>query len=133
VLSDVAVSAVELNSLGGDFHSHFRGVQFRLGSLYAVNLLSRLCHGSLVNQQLGSLYLGSHVSQLELSVLELSDGTSELFSLFYIFDGGLQSAFRQTQGLRGDSDPSAVQSVHGDVEALALLSQQILLGDAAVG
>ena len=93
-------------------------------------LILRGC--SLVNHVLSSLSLGSHVSQLELGVLECADGLAELLSLFYVSDGSLKSALADAECLCSDTDTSAVQRVHCDVEALALLSQHVCLRDAAV-
>ena len=70
VLSGVAVAAVELYSLCGDFHGYLCGVELGLCGLEAVLLLGGLGHGCLVHQKLSGLYLGGHVSQLELGVLQ---------------------------------------------------------------
>ena len=73
-----------------------------------------------------------HVGQLELSVLELAQALAELDTLLRVLDSLVDSALAQAQGLRGDADPAAVQGLHGDLEALALFAQQILLGNDAV-
>jgi hypothetical protein len=44
----------------------------------------------------------------------------------------IQSAFRKAESLGSNSDTSAVQRVHRDIEALALCAEQVLLRDAAV-
>mgnify|MGYP000526683930 CR=1 FL=1 len=46
-----------------------------------------------------------------------------------LFHGALGNA----QSLGRDADAAAVQGLHGDLEALALLAQQVLLGNDAVG
>ena len=74
-----------------------------------------------------------HVGQLELGVLELAQALAELDTLLRVLDSLVDSALAQAQGLRGDADPAAVQGLHGDLEALALFAQQILLGNDAVG
>ena len=73
-----------------------------------------------------------HVSQLELGVLELGDALAELDALLGILDGLLHGALAQAQSLRSDTDTAAVQSLHGDLEALALLAQHTILGDDAI-
>ena len=73
-----------------------------------------------------------HVSQLELGVLELGDAPAELDALLGVLDGLLDGSLGQTQGLGGNTDTAAVQGLHGDTEALALLAQQAVLGDNAV-
>ena len=128
---------MELNCLGRYFHSNLCCVQLSHSSFYGIGnlrVLLILCflHCSCVYQILGSLYLGSHICQLELCVLECADGTSELLTLFYIVDGGLQSTFCQTQCLCSDTDTAAIQGVHCDVEALALLAQKVFLRDTAI-
>ena len=46
--------------------------------------------------------------------------------------GGLVGALGDAQRLGGNADTAAVQSGHGDLEALALLAQQVFLGDLDV-
>ena len=73
-----------------------------------------------------------HVGQLELSVLELADALTELDALLGVLDGFLNGALAQTQSLRSDTDTAAVQGLHSDLEAVALLAQQTILGDNAI-
>ncbi len=124
---------MKLNRLCGHFHSHFCRVQFRLSRLYGIYFLGCLRHSSLVNEELRCLNLGSHVSKLELRILECADRSAELLSLLHISDGVVESALSQTERLGSDTDTAAVQCVHCDVEALTLLPKEILLRDAAVG
>ena len=81
---------------------------------------------------LRSLHAGVHIGQLELGVLELGDASAELHALLGVLDGLLHGALAQAQSLRSDTDTAAVQSLHGDLEALALLAQHTILGDHAV-
>ncbi len=113
---------MQLNCLCGHFHSHFCRVQFCLCRFYGVHLLGSLRHSSLVNKELCRLNLGCHVSKLELRILECADRSAELLSLLHISDGVVESALCQTERLGSDTDTAAVQRVHSDVEALALLS-----------
>ena len=73
-----------------------------------------------------------HIGDLELGVLELGDAATELDTLMGVLDDLFHGAFAQAQGLRGNTDAAAVQGSHGDIEALALLAQQTVCGDAAV-
>ena len=91
-----------------------------------------LLHGSSVHHVLSGLHAGVHISQLELGVLELGDALAELDALLGILDGFLNGALAQAQSLRSDTDTAAVQSLHGDLEALALLAQHTILGDHAI-
>jgi hypothetical protein len=114
VLSDVTVTTVQLNSLGSNFHSNLSSIQLSHSSFYRVRdlrigLVLVLLACSLVYQHLGSFHLGSHISQLELCILESGNGLSELLSFLGVSNGSLQSAFCNTQSLGSDTDTSAVQ------------------------
>ena len=91
-----------------------------------------LLHGGGVHQVLGGLHPGVHVGQLELGVLELAQALLELHALLGVLHGLVDGALAQAQSLRGDADTASVQGHHGDLEALALLTQQVLLGNDAV-
>ena len=73
-----------------------------------------------------------HVCELELRPLELADALAELDALLRIFHSFVNSALAQAQSLRGDADTAAVQRMKRDLEALAFLAEQVLLGDNAV-
>src|SRR5699024_4696391 len=95
-------------------------------------LLGILCNCRTVHQITGSLYLRRHICDLELRILELRDRTAKLLSFLYISDGLLQRALSNAQSLRCDADSAAVQRRHSDAEALAFLSQEVLLRNDAV-
>ena len=84
--------------------------------------------GGGVDQEPGAAQLGGHVGNLEGHVLLLADGLAELDPLLGVLHGGLIGPLGDAQGLSGNADPAAVQGGHGDLEALALLAQQVLLG-----
>jgi len=73
-----------------------------------------------------------HIRQLELGVLELGDALTELYALLGVLDGFLNGALTDTQSLGSDADTAAVQRLHSDLEALALLAQHTILGDHAI-
>ena len=56
------------------------------------------------------------------------NGLSELDALLGIGQRVLKGPLGDTQRLRRDTDAAAVQRGHGDLEAVALLAQQVLLG-----
>ena len=91
-----------------------------------------LLHSGSVHQVLSSLHTGVHISQLELSVLELAQAAAELDALLGVLDSLVDSALAQAQSLRSDTDTAAVQGLHSDLEALAFLAQQVLLGHDAI-
>ena len=57
-----------------------------------------------------------------------ADGLAELLTLTGVVKSLLESALCNAQCLCGDADAAAVEGSHGDLEALALLAQQVLLG-----
>ncbi len=73
-----------------------------------------------------------HVGQLELGVLELAQAATKLDTLLGVLDSLVDGALGKTESLRGDTDTAAVEGLHGDLEALAFLTEQVLLGDDAV-
>ena len=82
---------MQLNRFGRNLHSYLRRVElchrrlYRIGDLRIFPVLV-LLSGSLVYKHLGSLYLGCHIRQLELCVLEGTDALSELLSFLNVFD-----------------------------------------------
>ncbi len=77
---------------------------------------------SAVNKKLGSLCLRCHVGKLELGVLELCDCATKLLSFFYVSNRAVKRALADTERLCRNTDTPAVERVHCDTEALALLS-----------
>ena len=132
ILTGVAVAAEQLHGTTGHVGSGIGSEQLGHGGIHGVGLVVLLLHGSGVDQELSSLHPGVHLGQLELGVLELGDTLTELDTLLGVLDGLLHGALAQTQSLRGDTDTAAVQSLHGDLEALTLLAQHTVLGDDAV-
>ena len=59
-----------------------------------------------------------------LQALELVQSLAELYALLHVLDSLIQSALRDTQRLRSDTDTAAVQGHHSDLEAAVLLAQQ---------
>ena len=84
--------------------------------------------GGGVDQEPGAAQLGGHVGQLEGQGLLGGDGLAELDALLGVLQGGLVGPLGDAQGLGRDADAAAVQGGHGDLEALALLAQQVLPG-----
>ena len=91
-----------------------------------------LLHSGSVNEVLGSLSAGVHVGQLELGILELAQAATKLDTLLGVLDSLVDGAFGKTESLGGDTDTAAVEGLHGDLEAFAFLTEQVLLGDDAV-
>ena len=123
---------MELNSLRGYFHGNLCRKQLRHGSFHRINLLRILGESSTIDEKLRSFNLRLHVSQLELRILELGNRTAELLSFLDVFHRLLESAFGNAESLSGNADTAAVERVHGNLEALALFAEQILLRNDAV-
>ena len=99
-----------------------------------------LSDGGAPGHQTGGVDLGLHLSDLELGVLEGDDALAELLALLGILDGLVERALRDADGLRSDADTTAVKRAHGDLEALADLTEHavradadVVVGDDAVG
>ena len=69
-----------LNSFNGHIHGNLRGVQFGHSRSLCIIFSLILEPGSFEYQESGSLYLGSHIGQLELNRLVLANGLAECLS-----------------------------------------------------
>ena len=127
-----AAAAVDLQGIVGDLQRDVRGVHLRHGGLHAIGLVLLLQLRRGVDKEPGATQLGGHIRQLEGDALLGRDWLAELDALLGIAQRLLKRALGDAQGLRGDSDASAVQRGHGDLETLALLAQQVFLGDLHV-
>ncbi|CAN4021913.1 Spermidine/putrescine-binding periplasmic protein, partial [Dysosmobacter welbionis] len=133
IVLGVAVAAEHLQRLGGGQHGVLRAEQLGHGRLLGEALALALQHGGLIGQQAARLGAHRHVGEGELGVLELADGLAELDTALGVGHGLFHGALGNAQSLGRDADAAAVQGLHGDLEALALLAQQVLLGNDAVG
>ena len=123
----IAVAAEDLQGVVGDFQGDIRGVLLRHGGFHTVGGVVLLQISGAVYQQPGGPEFGCHVGDLEGNSLLLADGTAELDALLGILYRRFKGTLSDAQRLRGDADAAAVQGGHGDLKALALLSQQVLL------
>ena len=71
----------------------------------------------------GSFDRGRQVGQHELRVLKCRDRAITLLSLLDVLARHIQRSLSNSQRLRGNADPAAVQGVHGDFDALTFFSQ----------
>ncbi|EAU62243.1 conserved hypothetical protein [Stigmatella aurantiaca DW4/3-1] len=122
----VTHAAVHLEGLVGHAAGHLAGVQLRHGALHGVAHALVLEQCRLVHQQARRVDLRGHVRQHELDGLVLPDGLAERLALARVAHRLLERGPGDAQRLRGDADPAAVQRAHGDLEALALLAQEVL-------
>ena len=129
---EVAAAAENLEGVVCDLQGNVGGVLLGHGGLHAVGDVCLLQLGGGVDQEPGAAQLGGHISDLKGDVLLLADGLSELNTLLGVLHGGLIGPLGDAQRLGRDADAPAVQGGHGDLEALALLAQQVLLGNLHV-
>ena len=81
---------------------------------------------------LRSLHPCSHISELELCILECGDRFSELLSFLYEVDATVDRALAKTESLSGYTDTSTVKGMHSLIEALAPCSKHVFLRYPAV-
>src|SRR5215217_7982224 len=78
VVARVAIAAMNLDGVGADAVSGFRGVELRYRSVEASLFVSGVFHrGGAQREQTRGVGFGRHVSQLELNRLELGDRLAE--------------------------------------------------------
>jgi hypothetical protein len=88
--------------------------------------------GGVVEEGAGGFDFGVHVRKHELDGLEFGDGLAEGFAGTREFDGFVEGALGEADGLRGDADASAIESGERDFEALAFFAEAIRGGDFAI-
>ena len=125
----IAVAAEDLQGIVGDFQGDIRGVLLRHGGFHAVGGVLLFQISGAVYQQPGGPEFGCHVGDLEGNSLLLADAAAELDALLGILYRRFKGTLSDAQRLGRDADAAAVQGGHGDLKALALLSQQVLLGN----
>jgi hypothetical protein len=85
-----------------------------------------------IEEGAGGFDLGVHVGEHELDGLEFGDGFAEGFAGTREFDGFVEGALGEADGLRGDADASAIKSGESDLETLAFFAETIGGGDFAI-
>ena len=83
-------------------------------------------------EETGCVGLGLHIGKSELGVLETGDGASELNALINVLYSLVDSALSDTDSLCRNTDTAAVEGCHGDLEALAFLTEEVFLGNLDV-
>ena len=123
-----AGAAIDLERVVGDFQRDVGGVHLGHGGFHAVGGVRLLQLGGGVHQEPGAAELGGHVGDLKGDGLLEADGLAELDALLGVGHGGVIGPLGDAQRLGRDTDAAAVQGGHGDLEAVALLAQQVLPG-----
>ena len=106
--------------------------ELSLCSEEVVVLVVVLGNSCLPGQKTGCVDVCLILSHTELGVLESGDGLAELLSLFAVLDGFVKSALSDTNRLCSDTDTAAVESLHGNLEALAYAAEDVVFVDADV-
>ena len=132
IVLHVAVAAQHLDRLGGDLHGHVGAGHLGHGGGGGVGLALLLVDGGPVEQQLSGVDLGLELGHLEGQVLLLAQGLAELLALHDVLPGDLKGALGNAQALGSHADAAAVQSLHGQLEALAGLGDHVLGGNPDV-
>lgn len=73
-----------------------------------------------------------HLADLELDHLKVGNRLVKGLSLEGVLDSAIDRSGSNSQGLTGDTDPSTIQRAHANLESLALLSEQVLSGNANI-
>src|SRR5580704_9046525 len=122
----VAVAAMQLQRLVDDLEpdvgrkalAHRRGLG-RLGRLGVEQ------EGRAPDQEPRGVELGRHVGQLELRRLEVGDRLAELLALDDVARRGFEAGTGAAQRTGADIDAPAIETGHGDLEAVALRPQPV--------
>src|SRR5438552_14617615 len=99
---------------------------FRERGLARVALSLVLHPRGLHDQELRRLVAEHHLRDHVLDELVLADRLTERLSLARVLDRALQAGTRDAASPRGDREAALVEPVHRDLEALALLADQVV-------
>ena len=116
---------MNLDCLFCDIGGRLRGEHLAHRRLHGVVFLGIFQAGGFIGHQLAGLYFRPHVGQFELDRLEVADRCSKLLPLFGVGQRPLKGTLGNSQRLGGDTDTTTVQGVHGDLEPLSFLAQQV--------
>src|SRR5256714_14450019 len=109
----------------GGAERRFGRVPLRERRLARVSLAFVLHPGRLHHEQLRRLVPDHHLGDHVLDELILADRLPEGLSFARIFDRALQTGPDDTTGPCRDREPALIEPVHRDLEALALLADQV--------
>src|SRR5262245_48157962 len=135
VFLHVAVPAEDLDGVGRDFHRHVRAVELRhRGDLRQLVVRRVLVDHlpDLVEEPASRLALRLHVGEHAGDQLVLGDRLAHRLAALRVLERIVGRALREPEALRRDPGPRAVEDPPRDLEALALLAQQVVRRDAHV-
>src|SRR5438105_39494 len=135
VLLDVAVAAEDLHRVGRHLHRDVRAEQLcHRGDLRQLRPVRALVDQlpALVEQAARRFALRLHVGQHRRDELVLRDRHAHGLARLRVLERVVRRALREAEALRADPGPRAVEDLHRDPEAFALLAEQVVRRDAAV-
>ena len=131
-LLGVAVAAMNLHRLGRGLHRGLSGEQLRHRGFLGARLAASLSVAARMRQQPRRVDLDRHVGELPLNRLVLAIGLPNALALLRVLQRRLERRARDSERLRRDPDPPAVERLHRDLEALPFLGQQVLARHAHI-
>src|SRR4029453_8926462 len=132
-LGHVAVAAEHLDGPVGDPADHLGGHVLGHGRLLAAVGAGVEPGRQVVDEQASLGQLGQGVHDHPLHILVGPDTATERLPDLGVLEHPLVQVLGDPHGHGRDRDPAAVDPAHGRVEAIALLAQQGVVADPAVG
>ncbi len=114
---------MDLHRAVGDAADHFAREVFGAGGFHGDVFAGVAFLRGVEDHAAGGVHFGLRVREHRLDQLELGDLLAELFALHRVFRGVADEALSHADADRADVDAAAVEHLHGDAEALALLAQ----------
>src|ERR1017187_351678 len=109
-----------------------RGEQLRHRRLRGVGAAVVLAPCSAIHQEPRGVNLSGHISNHKLNSFQTRNRLAELDTLLRVGDRRIKRSLGYAHRLRADSDPAAIECLHGDLEPVALPAEKRILGNAAV-
>src|SRR5918996_135535 len=132
VLRGVPVRAVHLDGEVRRLEGRLGRVPLREARLAGVADAAVLKPGRLHHEELRRLVVEHHLGDHVLDELVLPDRLPERLPLARVLNGALQAGPDDAAGARCDREAALVEAIHGDLEAPALLSDEVLGRDRDV-
>ena len=141
ILFDISVTAVQLQRVVADLKTDIGRETFcHRGVHRCIWIADIQARGRAVDHEARRLQLRRHIRQLELKGLEIRQSLTELLALQHIITREVEAFAGCPDRTGRNIDPPAIESLHRDLEPVALFANPvdhrhaaILENDAAVG